>query len=365
MDELNKDEQKEIERKRRRYPFSDKSEDNVFEHFRYVADPKQTQVRIDLFLMDKLEKITRNRLQKAIRDGGIRVNEEQVRPNYKIRPGDVITVLMPEPPNPNKEVEPENIPLDIVYEDDHLMVINKPAGMVVHPGVGNYDGTLVNAIAYHLKDQNLPFRDEMVSRPGLVHRIDKETSGLLVIAKNEHAMSHLADQFFHHTSSRKYIALVWGSLEEQEGTIDMNIGRDPISRMHQRTFEEGDFGKRAVTHWKVLEDLYYVSVVECQLETGRTHQIRVHMKHLGNTIFNDKRYGGDAIKKGTVYTKYKQFVQNCFDLMPRQGLHAKSLGFDHPVTGERMNFDSELPEDFVNCLEKWRNYLNTRKGKLA
>ncbi len=332
---------------------------NLYEHYKFVADPKQKPVRIDLFLMDKVEKVTRNRLQRAIREGAIRVNEENIKPNHKIKPGDVITILLPDPPELDAPITPQNIPIDIVYEDEDLIIVNKEAGMVVHPGVGHKDGTLVNALAYHIK--NLPYKDGYVSRPGLVHRIDKETSGLLVIAKNEHTMSHLADQFFKHTIHRKYYALVWGNFEEQSGTIDMNLGRDPYNRMHMRVFPEGDLGKYAVTHWKVLEDFYYVSLIECQLETGRTHQIRVHMKHLGHTLFNDKRYGGNQILKGTIFSKYKQFVRNAFDVMPRHGLHAKSLGFIHPRTGKEMFFDSELPEDFTNCLDKWKKYYNTRK----
>lgn len=350
-----------MEKENKNLSYESQTEKGLFEHYKFVADPKQGQVRIDKFLMLKMEKVTRNRLQKAIREGAIKVNGNPVKPNHKIRPHDVITIELPDPPEANAPLIPENIPLDIVYEDEDVLVVNKVAGMVVHPGVGHQTGTLVNAVAYHLKDTPLPFRDGYVSRPGLVHRIDKETSGLLVLAKNEHALSHLSKQFFNHTTYRRYYALVWGNFEEQEGTVNMNLGRDPFNRMHVRVFPEGDMGKRAVTHYKVLEDLYYVSLVECRLETGRTHQIRVHMKSLGHHLFNDKRYGGDAIIKGTVYTKYKQFVQNAFKLMPRHALHAKSLGFDHPRTGERMTFDSELPEDFQACLEKWRKYLDTKK----
>lgn len=342
--------------------YQSQRDDNLFEHHRFVSDPKQALIRIDKFLMHRLEKVTRNKLQKAIRDGAIKVNDKTVKPNHKVRPGDVVTILLPDPPEANAPLVPEDIPLDIVYEDDTVLVVNKKAGMVVHPGVGHRTGTLVNAVAYHLRDlKDLPVRDGYVSRPGLVHRIDKETSGLLVLAKTEHALSHLSKQFFDHTSYRRYYALTWGNFKEPEGTIDMNVGRDPYNRMINRVFPEGDLGKRAVTHYKVLEDLYYVSLVECRLETGRTHQIRVHMKSLGHPLFNDKRYGGDAIMKGTVYSKYKQFVNNAFKLMPRHGLHAKSLGFDHPVTGERMMFNSELPEDFQLCLDKWKKYLETRK----
>ncbi len=342
--------------------FDSQREDNLFEHYRFVADPGQGLLRIDKFLMSKMEKVTRNRIQRAIRDGAIKVNDQNVKPNHKIKPHDVVTILLPDPPEVNVPVVPENIPLNIVYEDDDVMVINKPPGMVVHPGVGHKTGTLVNAIAYHMRNQQpMPFRDDYVSRPGLVHRIDKDTSGLLVMAKTQHAMSHIAKQFFDHTTYRRYYALVWGDFDEQEGTVEINIGRDPYNRLHNRVFPEGDRGKYAVTHYSVIEDLYYVSLVECRLETGRTHQIRVHMKHLGHTLFNDKRYGGDRILKGTVFSKYKQFVENAFKLMPRQGLHAKSLGFDHPTTGERMMFHSDLPEDFQLCLDKWRKYLTTRK----
>ncbi len=343
--------------------FESQREDNLFEHYRFVADPGQGQIRIDKFLMARMEKVTRNRIQRAIRDGAIKVNEKEVKPNHRIKPNDVITILLPDPPEVNVPVEPEDIPLNIVYEDDDVLVINKEAGMVVHPGVGHRTGTLVNAVAFHMKDQEaqMPFRDDYVSRPGLVHRIDKDTSGLLVMAKNEHSLSHLAKQFYDHSTYRRYYALVWGNFEEPEGTIEINIGRDPYNRMQNRTFPEGDLGKHSITHFKVLEDLYYVSLVECRLETGRTHQIRVHMKHLGHTLFNDTRYGGNKILKGTVFTKYKQFVENSFKVMPRQGLHAKSLGFEHPRTGEQMMFDSELPDDFRLCMEKWRHYLSTRK----
>lgn len=335
-------------------------EDNLFEQHKFVADPGQGQMRIDKFLMGKMEKITRNRLQRAICDGVVKVNDKMVKPNHKIRPHDVITILLPEPPEMDAPLIAEDIPLNIVYEDEDVLVVNKEPGMVVHPGVGHDRGTLVNAVAYHLRHVNLPSRDGYVSRPGLVHRIDKETSGLLVLAKNEHALSHLSKQFFDHTTYRRYYGIVWGNFDETEGTVDMNLGRDPFNRMQVRVFPEGDMGKRSITHYKVLEDLYYISLVECRLETGRTHQIRVHMKHLGHTLFNDTRYGGEKILKGTVYTKYKQFVQNAFKVLPRHGLHAKSLGFDHPRTGERMMFDSELPDDMQQCLEKWRKYLETR-----
>ncbi len=337
-------------------------EDSLFEHHRFVADPGQSMMRIDKFLMIKMVNVTRNRIQNAIKDGSIKVNDKEVKPNHKIRPNDVITIMMTEPPKINGPVEPEDIPLNIVYEDEDILVINKAPGMVVHPGVGNRTGTLVNAVAFHLKDKPMPFRDDYVSRPGLVHRIDKDTSGLLVMAKNEHSMSHLAKQFFDHTVHRRYNALVWGNFDELEGTVDVHIGRDPYNRMYNRAFPEGDMGKHSVTHYKVLEDLYYVSLIECRLETGRTHQIRVHMKHIGHALFNDIRYGGDRILKGTVFSKYRQFVENSFKVLPRQALHAKSLGFIHPRTGEEMMFDSDLPEDFQKCLDKWKHYLSTRKS---
>ncbi len=348
-----------------KWKYESQRSSDLFEHYRFVADPGQSVIRIDKFLMDKVEKVTRSKLQSAIRDGAIKVNGNNIKPNHKIRPNDVVTILLPNPPEVDVPVTPENIPLDIIYEDDDVMVINKPAGMVVHPGVGHVSGTLVNALSWYLREQgsNLPFKDGYVSRPGLVHRIDKDTSGLLVTAKNEYAMSHLSNQFFRHTIHRRYWALVWGGFDgELEGTLKLNIGRDPYNRLHQRVFPEGDMGKYACTHYKVLEDLYYVSLVECALETGRTHQIRVHMKYLGHTLFNDAKYGGDQILKGTVFSKYKQFVDNAFKLMPRQALHAKSLGFVHPKTGEQMMFEVDLPDDFAACIEKWRKYLSSRKS---
>ena len=283
--------------------------------------------------------------------------------NYKVRPGDIIHVLWPKNPYRSDEVKPENIPLKIEYEDDDILIVNKAAGMVVHPGVGNYSGTLVNALVYYLQGgDDIPVMDgNAEDRAGLVHRIDKNTSGLLVIAKTDYAMTHLAKQFFDHTIQREYVALVWGAPDPAEGVVDVNIGRHPRNRIQQAAFPEGMEGKRAITHYHVIEDLYYVSVVGCTLETGRTHQIRVHMKHLGHPVFNDERYGGDRIMKGTVFSKYKQFVQNCFEIMPRQALHAKTLGFVHPVTGEKMFFESELPDDFANVLDKWRHYLEHRK----
>lgn len=331
--------------------------ERVEKHISLTVDKKQSPVRIDKFIMSKIENVTRSKVQNAIADGLVKVNDELVKPNYKVRPFDVIDMILLKPEGFLSEVIPEEMPLDIVYEDDYLLVLNKPPGLVVHPGVGNYQGTLVNGLAHYFKeDEDQPIMEgNDFDRPWLVHRIDKDTSGLLLIAKLESAMNHLAEQFFNHSIERSYHALVWGSLEE-EGTIDANIGRHPTNRLLMHVYPEGDEGKRAVTHYKTLEDLYYVSYVECKLETGRTHQIRAHMNYMGSPIFNDERYGGDQIKKGTIFTKYKQFVQNCFDLIPRQALHAKSLGFIHPVTNERMYFESELPSDFEAALNKWRNY---------
>lgn len=323
----------------------------LFEHHRFVASKGQIPLRADKFLMNFIENATRNKIQQAAKDGHVWVNDEIVKSNYKVKAGDEVKVLFEHPPHEFLLI-PENIPLDIVYEDDTLLVVNKPAGMVVHPGHGNYSGTLINALIYHT--DNLPVNSN--ERPGLVHRIDKDTSGLLVVAKTEAAMTHLAKQFFDKTSDREYIALVWGNVEEDEGTVIGNVGRNPKNRLQMHVFPEGDEGKEAVTHFKVLERLGYVTLVSCKLETGRTHQIRVHMKYIGHTLFNDERYGGERILKGTTFTKYKQFVDNTFKLLPRQALHAKTLGFVHPVTGNYMSFDSEVPEDMTSAIEKWRHY---------
>lgn len=332
-------------------------EGGLYEHFRFVADPGQKMIRIDKFLTDRLEGTSRNRVQQAAEAGSILVNGEPVKSNYKVKPRDVISIVL-DYPKREFELIPEDIPLDVVYEDDELMVVNKPAGLVVHPGHGNYTGTLVNALAYRFK--NLPMFNTDDPRPGLVHRIDKETSGLLVIAKTERAKSNLALQFFEKTTQRSYQALVWGLPKEPEGTVIGNIGRSLKNRQVYTVFPEGDFGKHAVTHYKVLEDLGYVSLIECRLETGRTHQIRVHMKYIGHPLFNDSNYGGDVILRGTTFTKYKQFVQNCFTICPRQALHAKSLGFIHPVTRQKMFFESELADDMQQLVEKWRNYIVSR-----
>ncbi|RZK01038.1 MAG: RluA family pseudouridine synthase [Flavobacterium sp.] len=326
-------------------------EDDLFEHFRFDVPKGQDFLRIDKYLMHMLPNSTRNKIQNAATNGNIYVNDVPVKSNYKVKPFDVVRILLSHPPFENR-VDPEDIPLDIVYEDDALLLINKEPGMVVHPGHGNYTGTLVNALAYHF--ESLPMNSS--ERPGLVHRIDKDTSGLLVIAKTEAAMTHLAKQFEAKTTEREYIALVWGNVVNDEGTIEGNISRHLKDRMQMAVFADPEIGKPAVTHYKVLERFGYVTLISCKLETGRTHQIRVHMKHIGHTLFNDERYGGHLILKGTTFTKYKQFVENCFKVLPRQALHAKTLGFMHPTTGEMMRFDTELPQDIQECIEKWRNY---------
>lgn len=329
-----------------------------YEHFRFVADKGQTLLRVDKFLVDRMTGATRNRIQQAADAGCILANGKPVKSNYRVKPLDVISIVM-DRPRRELEIIPENIPLDIVYEDDDLLVVNKPAGLVVHPGHGNYTGTLVNALAYYLKDD--PAYDPSDPRLGLVHRIDKDTSGLLVVAKKPEAKAHLSLQFFNKTTKRNYCAVVWGIVQEDEGRIEGNIGRNPRDRMQMTVFPEGDQGKTAVTHYTVLERLGYVSLVECRLETGRTHQIRVHMKYIGHTLFNDERYGGQEILKGTTFTKYKQFVQNCFAICPRQALHAKTLGFVHPTTGEELFFDSEIPADMQQLIDRWRVYANTKE----
>lgn len=329
-------------------------DDELFEHYRIVADPKQGQIRIDKFLNARLPNVTRSKLQEGIHGGFVKVNDNAIKPNYKVRPHDVITVSLPEPPR-DTEVKPENIPLDIIFEDEHLLVVNKEAGMVVHPAFQNWSGTLVNALTHHF--QNLPEMPGNEGRPGLVHRIDKDTSGLLVIAKSEKAIAGLAKQFFDHSIERTYWALVWGEPNPEKGTINVNVGRNLKDRRITAAFPEGDFGRTAITHYETLKTMRYVSLIQCKLETGRTHQIRAHMKHIGHPLFNDATYGGSEIIKGTVFSKYKQFVDNCFKIIPRQALHAKTLGFEHPITKERMEFDSELPEDFKGVIEKWEHYV--------
>lgn len=324
---------------------------SLYEHYSFTAGKGQEPLRVDKFLMNFVENATRNKVQQAAKQGNIFVNGEPVKSNHRVKANDEVKVLFPHPPHEDLLV-PENIPLNIVYEDDSLLVVNKPAGMVVHPGHGNYSGTLINALVYHF--ENLP--NNSSNRPGLVHRIDKDTSGLLVVAKTEEAMLHLTQQFFNKTTQREYIALVWGNIEEDEGTVYGHIGRHLKNRLQMDVFPDGSHGKEAVTHYKVLERFGYVTLISCKLETGRTHQIRVHLKHIGHTLFNDERYGGDKILKGTTFAKYKQFVENCFAVLPRQALHAKTLGFEHPITHKYLSFDSELPNDMQQCIEKWRNY---------
>ena len=333
------------------------SSEELFEHHRFKANPGQEVLRIDKFLMDRMPNTTRSKIQQAAKDGNILVNSKTVKQNYKVKPGDEISIVLP---YPVREIEliPQDLGIEIVYEDNDVVVVNKPSDMVVHPGYGNYSGTLVNGLVYHF--DNLPSKiDGYYGRPGLVHRIDKHTTGLLVVAKTEHALNHLAKQFFDRTTERRYWALVWGDVEE-DGTVTGNIGRSLKNRKVMTVFPEGDFGKHAVTHYKVLERFGYVTLVECKLETGRTHQIRVHMKHIGHPLFNDLEYGGDKILKGTTNSKYKSFIDNCFNLISGQALHAKTLGFQHPTRNEYIRLDSELPEGFAKILDKWRTYTRVR-----
>jgi 23S rRNA pseudouridine1911/1915/1917 synthase len=329
-------------------------QDDLFEHFNITADPGQEPLRIDKFLLDRIPNTSRNKLQVAARNGNIVVNGNEVKPNYKVKPRDVISIVLP---YPVREVEliPENIPLDILYEDDEVIVLNKQAGLVVHPGYGNYTGTLVNALIYHF--ENLPQKpDDFYGRPGLVHRLDKNTSGIMIVAKTETALTNLAKQFYDRTTHREYYAVVWGDFEEDQGTITGHIGRSLKNRKVMSVFPDGDYGKHAVTHYEVLERFNYVTLIKCKLETGRTHQIRAHFRHIKHPLFNDIEYEGDKILRGTTFTKYKQFITNCFSAIPRHALHAKSLGFHHPKTGEWMQFNSELPSDMEDLLERWRNY---------
>ena len=330
-------------------------EQDLFEHFRLVVDKGQSLLRIDKFLMNRMENATRNRIQNAADLGCILVNEKPVKSSYKVKPLDVISIVLPHPPR-DTEIYPENIPLNIVFEDEDVVIINKPAGMVVHPGYNNFTGTLVHALAYHF--ENLPNLNGNYARPGLVHRIDKDTSGLLVISKNEQAMTFLAKQFFDHSIHRKYVALVWGDLTE-DGTVSGYIGRSLKDRRVMDIYDSEEKGKWSVTHYKVLERLNYVTLIECELETGRTHQIRAHMQHIGHPLFNDASYGGDKILKGTSFTKYKQFIDNCFAICPRQTLHAKSLGFLHPKTKQELYFEAEMPSDMLLLLDKWQKYATT------
>ena len=325
--------------------------DELYEHFSFKVDKGQEPLRIDKFLMNRIENASRNKIQLAAKNGSIKVNNISVKQNYRVKPSDEIKVMFSYPTFENL-LKPEKIDFQIIYEDRDLLVVNKPPNLVVHPGHGNYSGTLLNGILYHVKD--LPENNS--GRPGLVHRIDKDTSGLLVVAKSEIAMRNLSEQFFLKQTKRNYIAMVWGSFKNKSGSVNNYIGRDKKNRMIMSVSDDKDHGKNAITHYKVLEDLNYVSLLECRLETGRTHQIRAHMKYLGNPIFNDERYGGNKILKGTIFTKYKQFVENCFKLLPRQALHAKSIGFNHPRSNKIMSFESELPNDIQLCLEKWKNY---------
>jgi 23S rRNA pseudouridine1911/1915/1917 synthase len=328
----------------------------LFEQLQFVVDKGQSMLRIDKFVTDRVANATRNKVQKSIEEGMILVNGKTIKANYQIKPSDVIKVYLSTPPR-DTEVIPEKMDLDIVFEDNYLMIINKPAGMVVHPAHGNWNGTLVNGLAYYFNQ--LPELPGNSGRPGLVHRIDKDTSGLLVIAKSEEAMTHLAHQFFHHTIERTYLALVWGVPENDEGTINVSIGRSQKDRKVMEAYPDGNQGKHAITHYKVLKNLRYVSFVQCNLETGRTHQIRAHLKYLGHPLFNDAMYGGDKIRKGTQFSKYKAFIDNAFKIMPRQALHAMSLGFIHPITQEKMHFEAPLPSDFEQVLKKWEDYVKT------
>jgi 23S rRNA pseudouridine1911/1915/1917 synthase len=330
----------------------EQEEQDLYEHLRIVVDKGQSPLRIDKFLMHRVENASRNRIQTAVELGNVLVNNKTIKASYKVKPLDVISVVLPHPPR-DTEVYPENIPLNIIYEDNDVLIVNKPAGMVVHPGYNNYTGTLVNALVYHF--QQLPTLPGNEGRPGLVHRIDKDTSGLLLISKNERAMTWLAKQFFDHTITRKYIALVWGDLEN-DGTVSGYIGRSVNDRRVMSIYDDPEKGKWSVTHYKVLQRMNYVTLIECQLETGRTHQIRAHMKHIGHPLFSDAMYGGDKILKGTVFNKYKQFVENCFELMPRQALHAQTLGFLHPTLKKNLLFEAPLPPDFEMVLDKWQKY---------
>ena len=328
----------------------------MYEHFRFVADKGQQMIRVDKFLVDRMEKTSRNRIQQAADAGCIIVNGKPAKSSYKVKPGDVVSIVM-DRPRYEFEIIAENIPLNIVYEDADLLVVDKPAGLVVHPGHGNYSGTLVNALAWHFKDN--PDYDVSDPRLGLVHRIDKDTSGLLVVAKTPEAKTHLGSQFFHKTTRREYVAVVWGDFDSDSGTIVGNIARNPKNKLQMAVMDDPNVGKHAVTHFKVLERFGYVTVVKCVLETGRTHQIRVHMLSKGHPLFNDARYGGDRILKGTTFAKYRQFVENCFQTCPRQALHARTLGFVHPTTGEDMDFESEIPADMTALIDKWRSYRKT------
>lgn len=343
--------------------FTDDEQDDIYEHFHVVADDGQAVLRIDKFLFDRLPNASRSKISDAARNGNVLVNKQKVKPNYKVKPGDEISIVFA---HPKRELEliPQDIPLNIVFEDDELVLINKQPDFVVHPGHGNYSGTLVNALLYHF--QNLPKNPTSEEAyPGLVHRIDKDTTGLLLVAKTELALNRMAAHFFNRTIDRHYVALVWGDLEEEKGTIEGHIARSKNDRKQMAVYPDGDHGKHAVTHYEVLERLGYVTLVRCKLETGRTHQIRVHMKHIGHPIFGDPRYGGDRIVKGTTFSKYRQFIDNCFQILPRQALHAQTIGFEHPTTGEWMHFSSEIPDDMQQVLEKWRTYVKAKGDQMG
>lgn len=339
---------------------NEEESEDLYEHHRYVVEKGKSLERIDKYLFDRLSNTSRNRIQVAARAGNILVNQKPIKPNYRVKPFDEISIVLPYPVR-EVELKGENIPLEIYYEDEDVIVLNKPAGMVSHPGFGNYSGTLVNALVYHF--ENLPKRnDNYFSRPGLVHRLDKNTSGIMVVAKTEFALTHLSKQFYDRTTERTYHALVWGNPKQEKGTVTGHIGRNLKDRKVFQVYEDGSHGKHAVTHYEVIKNFSSVSLVKCKLETGRTHQIRVHMKHIGHTLFNDNEYGGDSILRGNTTSKYKQFVENCFELIPGQALHAKSLGFMHPVKNEFMQFNSELPEGFKKILEKWEDYDKGNKN---
>lgn len=329
-------------------------ENDLYEHHRVTVDKGQSPLRIDRFLMGRLENVTRNRIQNAMHAGNILVNGKTVKPNYKVKPNDVISIVLVQPPR-DFELVAEDIPFNLVYEDDDVLLVNKEAGMVVHPGYGNFTGTLMNALLYYFQQKNY----DKETYPLLLHRIDKDTSGLLMIAKNEQAQAKLARDFFEHTIERRYVALVWGDPINDEGTIEGHIGRSASDRRVMYVYPEGEHGKHAITHYKVLKRFGYVTLIECRLETGRTHQIRAHMRYIGHPLFNDEKYGGDKILKGTTFSKYRQFVQNCFTLLPRQALHARSLGFNHPASDKFMIFDSEIPTDMAAVIDKWERYSNS------
>jgi 23S rRNA pseudouridine1911/1915/1917 synthase len=339
----------------------EENSEELYERKVFIADKGQEPLRIDKWIWARLENVTRNKIQKGIEDGFVTVNGKAVKTNYKVKPGDEVVLLVFKHTE-TSEVQPENLDLNIFFEDDTLLVINKPANMVVHPGVGNFTGTLLNGVAWHLQQQQPQLTEEDLPRFGMVHRIDKNTTGLIVLAKTSEAAAHLAKQFFNHTVHRRYIALVWGNVQEDEGTIDTNIARHKRFRKIYDAYPEGEIGKHAITHYKVLQRFNYVTLVECRLETGRTHQIRVHMKHIGHTLFNDFEYGGDQILKGTIFTKYKQFVQNCFTTCPRCALHAKELGFIHPKTGNQLLFEAPLPNDIAQLIEKWERYAKFKQA---